>query len=146
MRTNWPARGLLARSSASFEATVISPVERTMTRQLFGSRIAPSRAARNLPPPLLRLYIAARTTAPPYARDGLQQRCLAPARLTMKMDPAALLSGQMQQRPGQRRRYGENGQDMTPRQRSDAGLPVFNESARPIWPMRRAVEKDGRRT
>jgi hypothetical protein len=61
----------------------------------------------------------------------------------MKMDAAALLSGQMQQRPGQRRRYGEYGQDMTARQRSDACLPVFERSARLIWTMRRAVEDDG---
>ena len=183
MRTNWPARGLRARSSASFESTVISPVDSTMTRQLFGSRIAPSRAARTLPaavaqtvenrarfPPVdlaefvenengirrarggafqavrrraPRPHIAGRTAAPPYARGGLQQRRLASARLAMKMNAAALLSGQMQQRPGQRRRYGENGQDMTARQRSDARLPVFERSARLVGTMRRAVENDG---
>jgi hypothetical protein len=61
----------------------------------------------------------------------------------MKMKAAALLPRQMQQRPGQPRRYGENRQDMTTRQRSDARLPVFERSARLIWTMRRAVENNG---
>src|SRR5471030_2354163 len=62
------------------------------------------------------------------------------------MDAPAFLSCQVQERPGQRRRYGQNWQNMAAGQRTDARLPIFERSARLIGAMRRAVENDGFRT
>src|SRR5271165_7520113 len=59
------------------------------------------------------------------------------------MNAAAFAAGQVKQWSGQRRRYGENGQDMAASQRSNACSPILKRSARLVRAMRHTVENDG---
>src|SRR5277367_3981980 len=59
------------------------------------------------------------------------------------MDAAALAPRQLEQRPGQRRRYGQHRQEMPARQGAHARAPVRELAANLIGRARRAFEDDG---
>jgi hypothetical protein len=63
--------------------------------------------------------------------------------LTEEMDAAPLAPGQVQQRPRQRRRYGEHRQDLPARQPAHARAPGRERAANLIGRVRRAFEDDG---
>ena len=62
------------------------------------------------------------------------------------MDAPALLPRKVQQRPCQRRRYGENRQGVTAGKLADALLPIPERTLIRIWALRRAVQRHPFRT